>query len=540
MQFTDNALTILHARYLQPDETEEQFLDRITMENHQYRYIIEHGWFLPNSPTLFNLGTNHKGTLSACFKFDVPDSMEGIMDVARKAALVQKFGGGVGYALSGLRPIGSPIQTTHGKACGPLAVLALYQSVAEMVTQGGKRQGAQMGILNAEHQDIREFIHLKDTNPQQFNTFNLSVAVTDDFMKGVQNGDEQKRSLFREMVDSSWTTGDPGVYFIDQAERSNPTPHLGRLTGTNPCGEVPLLNNEACNLGSINLSLLVNDGRFDWERLALVVRIAIRYLDEVVDRNTFPAEEITVAVQATRKLGLGVMGWADVLALMGIDYDSNKAVDLGAELMAFINNVASSESTIIAEAKGRYPAAQAGDEHRNATRTCIAPTGTIAILAGCSSGIEPHYALNWSRTIGDGTVLQEEIPVLLQLNGFRPKTSHDISWEWHVLHQAAFQRSTDLAVSKTINMPTSATRDDIWNAWYKQWEIGCKGGTVFRDGCRDEQVLVAGSATDVRVDTPMLTDMGESREKSGTDLDLTAGAAPALLHQTCSTGLCDL
>lgn len=512
MPFSTNAITLLQSRYLQPGETIDGLLDRVSMGKSKYRQIIESLQFLPNSPTLFNLGTEHKGTLSACFKFDVPDSMEGIMDVARKSALVQKFGGGVGYALSALRPLGSPIRTTHGKACGPVAVLSLYQSVAEMVTQGGKRRGAQMGILDITHPDIRSFIHLKDNDPQQFNTFNISVAIPDSFMEAVIDGEEESVSLFREVVNSSWTTGDPGVYFYDQAERSNPTKHLGRLTGTNPCGEVPLLDNEACNLGSINLAAFVTKGRdgwqFDWPTLGGTVRTAVQYLDEVIDHNTFPAQEIQDAVAKTRKLGLGVMGWADALALMGVPYDSDEALALGYEVMMHINEVAAMESKSLGIKKGAYPAAK-GEYFRNATRTCIAPTGTIAILAGCSSGIEPHYALSWKRTLGDGTVLDESIPVLDRLNGFRPKTSHEIDWSWHIKHQAIFQQHTDLAVSKTINLPNDATKKDVWDAFIMMWEKGCKGGTIFRDGCRDEQVLhvdhVAGSTTDIRVPEPLFS-----------------------------------
>lgn len=527
MSFSSNAISLLKSRYLQPEETIDGFLDRVSMGKSQYRNIIEKLWFLPNSPTLFNLGTEHKGTLSACFKFDVPDSMEGIMDVARKSALVQKFGGGVGYALSALRPLGKPIRTTHGKACGPVAVLSLYQSVAEMVTQGGKRHGAQMGILDIEHPDIRSFIHLKDSDPQRFNTFNISVAIPDRFMEAVVDGKKDEADLFREMVDSAWATGDPGVYFIDTAERSNPTRHLGRLTGTNPCGEVPLLDNEACNLGSINLAACVSQGGFapsvDWNRLGLVTRTAIRYLDEVIDHNTFPAPEIGAAVAKTRKLGLGVMGWADMLALMGIPYDTEEAVALGREVMAHINKIAKQESMYLAFHKGAYPAAIPDEDElvRNATRTCIAPTGTIAILAGCSSGIEPHYALSWKRTLGDGTVFDETIPVLDRINGFKPKTSHEIDWQWHVRHQAAFQEHTDLAVSKTINMPKSASKNDIYDAYINMWAQGCKGGTIFRDGCRDEQVLhadhVAGSTTDVRIPEPIFAGAETSFQGAAVD-----------------------
>jgi ribonucleoside-diphosphate reductase alpha chain len=456
---------------------QEDFLDMLTSLD-----------FLPNSPTLFNLGTG-QGTLSACFKFDVPDSMEGIMDVATKSAMVQKFGGGVGYALSDLRAEGAPIKSTHGKACGPNAVIRLYQSVAEMVTQGGKRPGAQMGILSVDHPDIRAFIHLKDSDPQRYSTFNISVAVTDSFMEEATVYDTRAYHLFQEIVQSAWNTGDPGLYFMDVAERSNPTPHLGRLTGTNPCGEVPLLDNEACNLGSINLAnhLTKNREGIDYEHLERTVRLAVQYLDMVLDRNTFPVPEITEAVAQTRKLGLGVMGWADALSLMGVHYDTAHALNMAENVMYFISHVAHHESRRIASIKGAYPACQ-DDPRRNATVTCIAPTGSISIIAGVSSGIEPHYATEWIRETADGDMLEESVTTK---EGFTPKTAMELPWQSHVAMQAAFQKHTDLAVSKTINLPNSASVNDIREAYILMWKQGCKGGTVFRDGCRSEQVLTA-------------------------------------------------
>jgi ribonucleoside-diphosphate reductase alpha chain len=534
--FSANGMTVLKERYLikredGTQETVEELLERVSGGNVDYYNLMASGDFLPNSPTLFNKGTG-QGTLSACFKFDIPDTMEGIMDVATKAAMVLKFGGGVGYVFSEVRQKGALIKTTHGRACGPVSVMKHMQSVAEMITQGGKRAGAQMGILHWSHPDFKEFIHCKDENPEALNTFNISGAMTDEFMKKAnEEPSSEEGQLLTEMANSAWRTGDPGVYFIDQAERTNPTPWLGKLTGTNPCGEVPLLDNEPCNLGSINLSHFVEDdkdknrwgswGYFNWTRLELTVRQAIRFLDDILDANTFPDPRITVAAQYTRKLGLGVMGWADALALMEIHYDSEEAVSLGTDLMKFINQVAREESAALANQKGPAPAFKehedfihlegeewkraiidAGFWLRNATRSCIAPTGSIATINGASNGIEPHFALSNTRRMGSGTVLNEKVWVLEVLeerakkenrDTFVPHTAMEIDWSWHIRHQAAFQKHTDLAVSKTINMPNSATPEAVRDAYLMMWAYGTKGGTIFRDGSRGfgNQVLVS-------------------------------------------------
>lgn len=499
--FSENSMKVLCKRYLLPKtnkdackhcggfhETPEEMFERAAFGNEDYYNLLASLDFLPNSPTLFNAGTN-QGTFSGCFKFDVEDSMIGIMDVARKAALVQKWGGGVGYCMSAIRPYGSLVKTTHGKACGPIAVLKLYHAVSEMITQGGKREGAQMAILDCYHKDIRDFIHCKD-DVESLSTFNLSVACTDDFMKNVSIGNSEEGRLFDEIVRSAWKTGDPGLYFIDAAERDNLTPWLGRLTGTNPCGEVPLLDNEPCNLGSINLSHLIRDGKFDFERLKEITRLATRYLDEVLDNNTFPDEAITKAASLTRKLGLGVMGWADTLALLHIPYDNQEAVDLGSEVMKTVQDTAHKESRKLGTEKGFCPAFSGHGSintwERNASVTCIAPTGTISILAGCSSGIEPHYTLQGSRVMGDGALLEEKLQVKTD---FIPKIAHQIPWEWHIKHQAAFQKYTDLAVSKTINMPESVMVEDIRKAFTYAWESRCKGITLYRDKSRSYQVI---------------------------------------------------
>ena len=490
LELSPNASFILSQRYLLPGETPDELVHRVSFGKPEYMAIIESLDFLPNSPTLFNAGTG-AGSLSACYKFDIQDSLESIMDVARKAAFCQKWGGGVGYVLSELRPCGAPVGSTHRVALGPVGVMRILHSISKEITQGGRRNGAQMAILHVDHPDILEFIHCKDENPQALSTFNISVAITDEFMDHVlsQKASVHEMQVWKAIAESAWRTGDPGLYFIDTAERMNPTPYLGKLTGTNPCAEVPLLDNEACNLGSIDLGKFILDGTIDWKRLEGVVRTAIRYLNEVLDRNMFPDPVITAAVSRTRKIGLGVMGWADALALMGIHYDSEMAVELGRLTMESINTWALEESIFLADEKAPY---EAGKLTRNATRTCIAPTGTIALLAGCSSGIEPHYDLEWTRTMGDGTELQERIPVMDRINGFRPHTAHEIAPEWHIRHQAAFQRHTDLAVSKTINMPYSAQPQDIATAYMMMWTMGVKGGTVYRDGCRATQVLNGG------------------------------------------------
>jgi len=510
-QFSPNALKLLCKRYLihseeaeicprcgERHETVEQMLERASFGNVDYYNMMARLDFLPGSPALFNAGG--KGTLSACFKFDVEDTMESILRVGSKSALVQKWGGGVGYCLSELRPKGAHIKSTHGHACGPVAVMCMYHAIAEMITQGGKREGAQMAILHCDHADIEEFIHCK-VKEGMFDTFNISVAVTDNFMESVlAQPDGRDGRLFLEMVEGAWGNGDPGVFFIDVVERSNPTPWLGRLTGCNPCGEVPLLDNESCNLGSINLANFVAPdpqhvgyGFLDFVRLRGVVCLSVRYLDTVLDNNYYPVEVIEEATLKTRKLGLGVMGWADALALLGMSYDSQDAVDLAGTIMKTIQEAAHGESMRLAGEKGLCPACEVGTscpedvapQVRNACITCIAPTGSISVLANCSSGIEPHYSLDYVQIMGDGT----KLPMKLDFGDFVPKTAPEIGYEWHVKHQAAFQAHTDLAVSKTINMPNEATVEDVYSAYVMAWRAGCKGVTVYREGSRVKQAL---------------------------------------------------
>ncbi len=459
----------------------------------QFYLLMSSLRFLPNSPTLMNAG--REGTLSACFTFHVDDSLDAIFDVGQLASKVLKYGGGVGYGLSRLRPKGSPISTTGGKARGPVAALGYYQSIAAFVEQAGKRDGAQMAILSVDHPDILDFIHAKDKDPRALNTFNISVAMTDQFMRRMEVGDPEAHKLFNTLSRSAWTTGDPGLYFIDRAERDNPTPHLGRLESTNPCGEVPLLHAEACNLGSLNLAAFFNDEtqEFDWGDFSLSARLAVRLLDNAITVNRFPDPVIHEAVQRTRKIGLGVMGLADLFALMDLHYDSDAAVTMSANIASTLRKAADEASIELAHERGSYPAL-VGDAHmRNATRTCIAPTGSIANLAGCSTGIEPHYALEYTRMMGDGQTFTIREPVLdrLKVGGVWPHTALNIPAYWHLAHQAAWQNHIDLAVSKTINLPNNTHPDEVRAVYESAWKLGCKGVTVFRDGCRGEQVLMA-------------------------------------------------
>jgi ribonucleoside-diphosphate reductase alpha chain len=496
---SDNSMRILEKRYLEPNETVNHMFHRVAGGDERFEKIMTDLDFLPNSPTLMNAGTKHEGksTFSACFKFDVADTMlegeDSIIETLRKATGVAKWGGGVGYYFGDLRAKNKPIRSVHRVACGPINVLKTYNLIGmNLITQGGRRELAQMGILPVDHDDIREFIHVKDKDPQALRTFNISVATHDEFMRSVfQNGNVKATELWNEIVDSAWKTGDPGLYFNDTAELHNPTPHLGKLTGTNPCGEVPLLNNEPCNLGSLNLANFVTNQReIDWCTLEDVTRIAIQFLDNILDRNTFPHPAITKAAYLTRKLGLGVMGWAGMLSLMHVHYDTSEAAALAESVSRFINEIAADESLRLGREKGPYPGCKDDKPYRNATRTCIAPTGTISILADAmGSSIEPFFALEQDRVLNKGVEGKEEtiheyIPRWEELEGFVPKTTNEIHYTWHVRHQAAWQKNVDLAVSKTINLPNSATRQDISDAYKLMWESGCKGGTIFRDGCR--------------------------------------------------------
>ncbi len=559
VDLTANARTVLERRYLLRDdagaiiETPEQLLARVAraVADAEASPELQATWaqrfydemtalrFLPNSPTLMNAGTD-AGTLAACFVLPVDDTLESIMATAQAAAMVQKFGGGTGFSLSRLRAEGEAIASTHGQACGPISVLQHYDDVSRLVTQGGKREGANMGVLRVDHPDIRAFIHAKDDG-ESAQRFNISVAVTDDFMAAARDGEpwtlrdprdghatgsEDARSLLDDIARSAWATGDPGLLFLDEINRHNPTPQIGDLEATNPCGEVPLLPWEACTLGSVNVARFWDAERadIDWDALRETVALGVRFLDNVVEVNDFPLKEIDEAASGNRKIGLGIMGFADLLIAAALPYDSEGALTLANRLSREIGEAADAASEALGEEKGVFPNWEqsvyaGGRRYRNATRTCIAPTGTIAIIAGASSGIEPLFSLAHQRRMGDGTLLPEisaafetaaldgnfhsaelieELAAGASINS-RPEipddvrarfaTAHEIAPQAHVRMQAAFQSHTDLAVSKTVNLPHEATVDEVRAVYLLAHELGCKGVTVYRDGSRALQVL---------------------------------------------------
>lgn len=543
LQLTENAEIVLKSRYLIDNETPADLFARVAravaepetdkeMWTNTFYEMITSCQFMPNSPTLFNAGTG-RGTLSACFVIPIEDTMTSIMKAATTSAMIQKYGGGIGYSFSKLRHRGSKISTTQGNACGSVSVLKMLSSLSDMITQGGKRHGANMGILHVSHPEIMDFIHLKDTNKEAQN-FNVSVAITDKFMTAVANDSPwdlidpasqnimetlMAREIWEEIIDSAWKTGDPGMYFIDEANRSNPTPHLGDLDSTNPCGEVPLLAHEACNLGSINLAKFGENGILNSAGLVDLTKKCVRFLDNVVTINNFPVKEVRKAVDATRKIGLGVMGWHDLLVKMSIPYDSPQALNLAEEVMSLIDKTARETSEALALERGPYPACKEKTAVRNATRTCIAPTGSISVIAGASSGIEPIFAVAFVKNVLDGKQLTEMNPYFKQMakdGGFYSeqlmdevartgsiqhiedvpdavkklfKTAMEIDYKYHIKMQAIFQKHTDLAVSKTINMPHSGTREDIRAAYELSYDLKCKGITVYRDGSKPTQVL---------------------------------------------------
>ncbi len=572
LQLTQNAKIVLKTRYLLGNETPEDLFWRVARAiaapeetsirgqdywAREFYDLMATCRFMPNSPTLFNAGTG-QGTLSACFVIPVEDTMESIMTAASTSAMIQKFGGGIGYAFSKLRSRGSPISTTHGKACGAVAVLKMLSALSDMITQGGKRHGANMGILSVSHPEIFDFIHMKDTNKDAQN-FNVSVAITDDFMQAVDRDMDwdlvdpttkevvrtvPARQIWDEIIDSAWKTGDPGLYFIDEANRNNPTPHLGSLDSTNPCGEVPLLGFEACNLGSLNLASFVDDsGSFDIAGLEATTRTATRFLDNVVTVNHFPIQEVKDAVEKTRKIGLGVMGWHDALIKMGISYGSPEAVDVADQVMGAINRTARETSIELARERGPYPACREDTPIRNSTRTCIAPTGTISVIAGASSGIEPIFAVAYVKNVLDGKQLREVNPYFVEMakaGGYYSeelmdevartgsvqhsdavpahvkelfKTSLEIDYKAHVSMQAVYQKHTDLAVSKTINMANDAKKEDVQHAYRMAHGSQCIGITIYRDGSKPTQVLEVQSDKGKQEATPSAFPMIKMRPR---------------------------
>lgn len=503
--------------------------------------------FLPNSPTLMNAGLGIQ-QLSACFVLPIEDSLPGIFDALKYAALIHQSGGGTGFAFSRLRPANDPVQSTHGVASGPVSFMHVFDAATDAIKQGGTRRGANMAILNVEHPDIEAFIRAKDDSHRLTN-FNLSVAVSDVFMEAAaegrdvalinprtseQVGTRNAADLFELLSAQAWKHGDPGLVFLDRINRDNPTPELGVIESTNPCGEQPLLPNESCTLGSIDVSKFVNERRNDvtWDRFADTIDVAVRFLDDVIDQNRYPSAAIEQATKRTRKVGLGIMGFADLLIKCRVAYDSEAGIAWAERLMRFVRQQANAMSQALANERGVFPSwdgsifADDGRRLRNATRTTIAPTGTLSIIAGCSSGIEPLFALAYQRqhyldgddpsrltqfieispslqrvAESDGwwsDALKEHLVHGGSLQGWDPApvwaqqtfvTAHEIDASWHVRMQAAFQRHVDNAVSKTINLAASATPRDVANAYRLAWREGCKGITVYRDQSRSGQVL---------------------------------------------------
>lgn len=557
-----NTIQVLRKRYLRKDEegkiiespaqmfrrvakavaeAEKEYgpLSDVKRYEEEFFTMMDHLEFLPNSPTLMNAGTG-MGQLSACFVLKVDDSMESIFGAVKNMALIHKSGGGTGFSFSHIRPKGDMVNSTKGIASGPVSFMEVFDTATGVIKQGGRRRGANMGILRVDHPDIQEFITAKDKEGR-FENFNFSVAVTHDFMQAVKenceyslisprSGKEVKRVYAREVLDlifyMAWKTGDPGMIFLDTINKYNPTPELGPMEATNPCGELPLLPFESCNLGSLNLSRLVKGKKIDWDRLTQLTHTGVRFLDDVIDVNQYPLPEIEEMTKKNRKIGLGVMGFADLLFQLGVPYNSKTAVDLAEKIMKHITTEAWACSRKLAAERGafaRFPrsihALRNNPPVRNATVTSIAPTGTTSIIAGCSSGIEPVFALSFVRNVMDRTNLVEVNPVFERLAKERglysqllmgriarfgsiqkmeevPEeirkifvTAFDISSQCQLEIQAAFQKYTDNSVSKTINLPAEAAVEEVRKIYLEAYRLGCKGITVYRYGSRPDQVL---------------------------------------------------
>ena len=568
-----NSLRVLSKRYLRKDENGKvketptelfrRVASNIAQADKRYDTLLsrpvdiektEEGFyqimtrleFMPNSPTLMNAGKELQ-QLAACFVLPVGDSMEEIFDAVKWTALVHKTGGGTGFSFSRLRPKNDRVMSTKGVASGPVSFMTVFDAATETIKQGGTRRGANMGILRVDHPDILEFITAKENNTK-LNNFNISVAVTEKFMEAVARNEDydllnpkdkkvvdrlNARKVFDLIVTLAWKNGDPGIVFIDRINNDNPTPQVGEMESTNPCGEQPLLPFEACNLGSLNLAKMVK-GDFslgekvslDWDKLRSTVRTCIHFLDNVIDMSNYPLPQITEMVSNNRKIGLGVMGWADLLIMLGIPYDTQEAVELGEKIMKFIAEESKKMSQDLAQDRGQFPNFEGSifdhpgaPKMRNSTTNTIAPTGTISIIGGCSSGIEPLFAISYIRHVMDDNELIEVNPIfeavarregfyneelmkkiaetggVQGLEGVPEKwqrvfiVSHDITPEWHLKMQASFQKYTDNAVSKTVNFPHDATTEDIDRVYMLAYRYGCKGVTIYRDRSRESQVL---------------------------------------------------
>ena len=564
VNLTPNSLKVLEKRYLKKNEdgkvveTVEELFRRVAtaiaaadlqhgksepevmlLEDEFYEMMTSLD-FLPNSPTLMN-ACQKLGQLSACFVIPIEDSMESIFDAVKHTAIIHKSGGGTGFSFSNLRPHGDIVGSTKGVSSGPISFMTVFDTATEAVKQGGTRRGANMGILRVDHPNIIEFMTAKDDN-QRFNNFNISVAITDSFMQAVADDTDydlvnprtkkvvkqlRAREVFDQIVNHAWKNGEPGIVFIDRINASNPTPKIGQIESTNPCGEQPLLPYESCNLGSINLAMMVADKAVDYPKLQKTVWKAVHFLDNVIDVNKYPIKKIEETTKANRKIGLGVMGWADMLIQMGVPYNSDSAITLAEDVMGFIQREARNASTALAADRGVFPNYEGSIYDgkvrlRNATVTTIAPTGTLSIIASCSSGVEPLFAVSYVRNVMEGTKLLEVNPYFEKIakeRGFWSRdlmeriadagslqgfdeipddvksvfvTAHDISPLEHVTMQAAFQKYIDNAVSKTVNFPHDATPKEVEDVYMLAYQLNCKGVTVYRDGSREDQVLSTG------------------------------------------------
>ena len=612
-KLTTTAKTVLERRYLMKDTQGNVLEDPDAMFRRVAAYLASKEedpaiWenafyemmakleFLPNSPTLMNAGRFPAMGLSGCFVLPVGDSMDSIFHAVGAAAMVHKSGGGTGFSFSNIRPAGDTVGSTGGVASGPVSFMGVFDAATETVKQGSNRRGANMGVMSVDHPDILTFIRAKNDG-KSFSNFNLSVAVTDAFMDAVmtdttyplvnpRNGEIQgymnAKFVYDEICKAAWSHGDPGVLFIDKINNANTTPSLGRIASTNPCGELPLLPYESCNLGSINLAKFVKsdkrkktldpNSQIDWTNLEATIRTSVRFLDNVIEGNSFPFDEIWEATLKTRKIGLGVMGFADMLLLLGVPYNSQSAVEVGSTVMAFVNKIAASQSNVLAEERGVFPAygdSTCTEALRNAARTTIAPTGTLSIIAGCSSGIEPLFALSYKRRIMDNEEFVEVHPIFEKVarsQGFYSKelmskvaetgsvfgmdevpsdiqklfvTAHDVDYKWHLQMQAAFQRHTDNAVSKTINLRHDCSVQDIKTIYWDAWNMNCKGVTVYRDGSKEGQVLSFGP--ELKQTPAGFEPRHRPRETQGTTKKVTTGCGDLYITVNYDdVGMCEI